>query len=139
MEKKPKIFSLEEANALVPQLESRLRDLIAKKEDYIRQHDAIFMHELLHQNEKKDANGATLEALDQDIRKLEEALTGLENELNVIKNMGCLVRNLDMGWVDFLGYKGKDLVYFSWRLGEKSIGYYRPLKSRSDERIPFAL
>lgn len=139
MEKKPKIFSLEEANTLLPQLEVLLKDLMAKKESYTRQHDAIFMHELLRQNESEDTSGAALEALDNDIKKLEEALAALENDLNVIQGMGCIVRNLDMGWVDFLGRKNNEVVYFSWKLGEKNISYYHPLKSRCEERIPFAL
>ena len=45
--KKRRVFSWEEANGLLPELERLLRRLQQKKEIYTRTHDALFMHELV--------------------------------------------------------------------------------------------
>ena len=42
--KKKRVFSKEEADALLPELERRLKLLRAKKETYSRTHDLLFMH-----------------------------------------------------------------------------------------------
>ncbi len=52
MKKPERYYTLEEATALIPVLDSRIRHLIAKKEIYDRRHDSAFMHELITEAEK---------------------------------------------------------------------------------------
>ncbi len=50
--KRNKIFTLQEAEALLPELEKRLKLLRTKKEAYSRTHDLLFMQELVCAAEK---------------------------------------------------------------------------------------
>ena len=60
--------------------------------------------------EKRDSNSAKLKQM-------------LEN----FQEIGCVVKDLDIGLVDFPAlYHGKE-VYLCWRLGETDIGFWHPV------------
>jgi len=58
----------------------------------------------------------------------------MERDLIDIQKTGCILRNINKGWVDFLGKWKGEYVYFCWRRGEKSIQYYHTLKGGMTER-----
>jgi hypothetical protein len=134
--KKKKIFSREEADVLVPELEKRLRLLKAKKESYSRTHDLIFMHELVCAAEKTNGLPDGKDDLDGGIHALEDAIEDLAKDVEAIFDLGCLLRDLEKGHVEFFGtHHGKE-VYFSWHLGEPRVAYYRSLENH--DRIPLS-
>ena len=49
----PKSFTLAEVNQLVPEVETRLSAIRAKRVIYLRIHDAVFVQELANDAEKK--------------------------------------------------------------------------------------
>lgn len=130
----PHEFSLKEANALIPELEKRLKNLITQKETYTKEHDYLFMSELLETAEKEIGKQKNNSGLDQEALGVEKSLADFEKEVEAIREMGCVIRDLEKGWVDFLGKKDGKLVYFSWRLGEKEINYYHETDESAEER-----
>ena len=52
--------------------------------------------------------------------------------------MGCILRNIEKGHVEFFGANDGLEVYFSWQLGEPRVCYYRPLGKKIHERIPLS-
>jgi len=136
--KKKRIFSREEADALLPELEKGLKLLRAKKEAYSRTHDLLFMHELVCTAEKNHGLSEEKDDLEDGIHALEEAIEDLAKDIEAIFARGCLLRNIEKGHVEFLGkHEGRD-VYFSWRLGESSISHYRELGKKAHERVPLS-
>lgn len=131
-----KIFTVEEANGLLPQISQRLRHLLSKRDEYSRRHDEILMHELLRERESHLGSENLAEELEQDIHALEGAILGLEHDLREIRKLGCVIRNLEKGFVDFPGRRDGKSVYFCWKLGEASIRYYHSLKGELSKRIP---
>jgi hypothetical protein len=130
------MFSLEKANALLPELERILDELLRKKERHERSHDALLMHELVVKAEKH--SGAAVETLecDQAAKMLEFDLADFEKTIMQIRSLGCILRNVEKGWVDFLGERHGKPVYFCWKRGEKAIQYYHPFKGSMNERLP---
>ena len=124
MTQKPKIFALEEANALLPELEGLLAELDEKQETFRRLQDRLFFEELL-----EDASPP-----DEEIREMETRLTELEKEIQKIRELGCLLRHAEKGLVDFLSKRGEEWVYFCWRRGEKQIEFYHTLRGGFFER-----
>jgi hypothetical protein len=53
--------------------------------------------------------------------KLAEQLARTVDE---IQKTGCLIKDLDMGLVDFPSQRGGQEVYLCWKLGEARIGYW---------------
>ena len=136
--KKKRIFSKEEADALLPELEKCLKLLRTKKEAYSRTHDLLFMHELVCAAERTHGLLEEKDDLEDGIHALEEAIEDLAKDVEAIFAMGCLLRNIEKGHVEFFGmHEGRE-VYFSWQLGEPRIGHYRPLGEKIHERIPFS-
>ena len=134
--KKRRVFALQEADALLPDLEKRLKLLKAKKESYSRTHDLLFMHELVCVAERTNGLPDGKEDLDEGIHALEEAIEDLAKDVEMIFATGCLLRDIEKGHVEFFGMHHGREVYFSWHLGEPRIGYYR--SPENHERIPFS-
>jgi hypothetical protein len=132
--KKIKIFTLREAEALLPELEKRLSRLRNKKESYSRTHDLLFLHELVCAAERTNGLPDGKDDLEDGIHALEEAIEDLAKDVDAIFGMGCLLRDIEKGHVEFFGAHGGQEVYFSWHLGESRIGQYR--HSGKYEHIP---
>ena len=136
--RKKRIFSRSEADALLPELEKRLKHLRNKKETYSRTHDLLFMHELVCAAERSNGLSEEKDDLEDGIHALEEAIEELAQDVEAIFAMGCFLRNIETGHVEFFGIHDGKKVYFSWRLGEPAIGHYRLLGGKAHERIPFS-
>ena len=129
-----RIFSLDEVNALLPELEVRISKFLQKKEMYARRHDEVLMHELINRAEQNDSLLPDTLDLDQDVRELESAITYLEKDVREILALGGVLRNVEKGWVDFLGEWQGQKIYFCWKMGEKTVQYYHDLEDSNDER-----
>jgi hypothetical protein len=136
--KKCKAFTLHEAHALLPDLEKRLRHLRDKKEAYSRTHDLLFMHELVCVAERSHGFPEETADLEAGIHALEDAIEDLAKDIEAIFAMGCMLRNIEKGHVEFFGsHDGKE-VFFSWQLGEPCVGHYRPIGKKIHERVPLS-
>ena len=122
----PRVFGLEEANALIPRLEGLLAQLEEKHEAFRRRQDELFFEEILSEASPSE----------KELQKLEEMLGLLEKEIGEIQKLGCLFRHPGQGQVDFLTRKGGEWIYLCWHRGEKEIRFYHEFRSRSFERQP---
>ena len=130
--KKRKKFSLQEANALIPELKERLAHLQTKKETYSRLHDALFVHELVSVAEK--ANGFfEKDDLEENIHALEQAIEDLAKDVEGIFGLGCVLRDIDQGKVEFPATLENEEIFWSWEKDEPAIIYYRSFQDRSPE------
>ena len=135
---RPRVFLLEEANALLPELDSSLARLVHKKEIYARCHDELLMHELLVQAEHHAGTPAADPpgGIEADIRAVEAAIEDLEKEIEQIRALGCVLRSIDRGWVDFLSNRDGETIYLCWRRGEKSIQFFHNARGGMTARQP---
>ena len=136
--KKRKRFTLQEAEALLPELEKCLKLLRTKKEAYSRTHDLLFMHELVCAAERDRGLLEEKDDLEEGIHALEEAIEDLAKDVEAIFSMGCLLRNIEKGHVEFLGTHLGQEVYFSWQLGEPCVSHYRLPGKKVHERVSFS-
>lgn len=132
-----RFFSLEEANSVLPKLERLLEGLDHKKEAQAKLHDTILMEELLVQAGSSGAASDTV-ACDQEAKDLDEAVANLQKDLDEIRTLGCVVRNVEQGWIDFPTKRDGELIYFCWRRGEKTIRFFHSRKSGMTERVPLS-
>ncbi len=130
-----KTFSKEEAEALIPELEKKIKDLRAKKEFYGRIHDSLFMRELLSEAEKAKGFLAEPDDLEVSIFALEESIEALVQDIEEIVELGCFLRNIEKGIVEFPAVLNSGKVFLSWKIGEKNITHFRLPKSSEREKI----
>ncbi|HEV2445899.1 MAG TPA: DUF2203 domain-containing protein, partial [Candidatus Sulfopaludibacter sp.] len=115
-------FTHAEAQSLLPQVERLLRNALALKSEYEeseREAQAFGQRIMLMGGMVVDREKA-LEAK----RQRESAAGRLRAVLEEIQETGCLIKDLDIGLVDFPTLLRGTEVYLCWKLGEEAIGYW---------------
>lgn len=126
-EREDKLFNRQEAEALLPLLEQMLTGAIENKHR-LEQLDADFTQV---QNRVLLYGGLLLSYGVLARKRLErEALAGaVRDTVSEIESNGCVVKDLDLGLVDFPSMVNEEQVYLCWKLGERGIRYWH----RTDE------
>ncbi|MBV9759308.1 MAG: DUF2203 domain-containing protein [Acidobacteriaceae bacterium] len=130
----PRYFNLLEAEKLLPEVERLLRALIQAKEDY-EANEA----ELSQINQRIALAGGMTpprERIGQLRNRKDAAGRVLKTAFDQVREIGCQVKDLDTGLIDFPTlYRGKE-VYLCWKLGENGIGYWHHVEDGFRGRRP---
>jgi hypothetical protein len=110
-----KLFSLAEANALLPQIElamEKMQRISVKVREEI---------EALAQEYGEELSMQQVLRLRPALRPLFEALA---QAVQNIEKHGCVFKGLELGLVDFPARIGDEVVELCWQYGEKEIAFY---------------
>lgn len=129
----PKLFTLDEANRLVPTLETLLRHLVEQRQA-LREHEQVI--EEFRAAAGKSGGGMPGGRFGKARASAETLGTQIAEGIRQIESWGCVVKDLDQGLVDFLSRRGDETVFLCWRLGESSICYWHGLKEGFAGRKP---
>ncbi len=119
-----KIFTLEEAEKLIPQLERIVENVIHN------QNNAMDIgKELVEVQNQLRSGKASIGAIELANKQTElEFLVKVINEgLEAIEDLGCQPKDLDIGLIDFPSFLDGQEVLLCWKYGEKSIDFYHGL------------
>jgi len=122
----PKRFTLLEAEALLPEIENSLREAIRLKAQYLEVEQAlqaqaqqvamqggmvVDRQAILDKRALRDHHGERLKAM-----------------VEKVQDFGCVIKDLDIGLIDFVTlFRGQE-VYLCWRLGESGIGFWHGME-----------
>ena len=132
-----KIFSVDEANRLIPFLEESLRSLSAMSREIVslrRELDVLGAIE----GSGATSRNADLRELEQKAARCSRILKQFHDSLDEITSRGCIVRDLDLGLVDFYTMARDRVVCLCWRLGEPSVEHWHPVDEGFSGRRPLA-
>lgn len=132
----PRVFSLQEANALIPSLEELLGALLEKKKSMQKKHDDILVLDLICGGTVQNYQSREGKEYVEKSAELESLILSFEEDIMKINHMGCFLRDIDKGVVDFFYVHDQQLVYLSWKKGEKKIRHYHDLDSGEQSRKP---
>ncbi|MBN1492721.1 MAG: DUF2203 family protein [Candidatus Omnitrophica bacterium] len=132
---KYKVFSIEDANALVPTLKPLLIELAEKKSTMSKMHDALLTMELLDENNNNFETESGQEYLRR-ASSLENLIVSFETDLKQIAEYGCVLRDIEKGVVDFYHVYGKELVFLNWMNTDEDIQFWYELDSHYRNRLP---
>lgn len=128
----PRRFSLEEAEALLPHLAPVLWQMRELK----HKHD-LLERKLAELGVKMKSNGRLL---DRELKETREGMEAAANEIKVLVSrvgeMGCELKDIDMGLIDFRSERDGREVYLCWKLGEERIAWWHELHSGYASRQP---
>ncbi|HEY8448748.1 MAG TPA: DUF2203 domain-containing protein [Thermomicrobiales bacterium] len=127
---RPRLFTLEEANALLPRIAPILEELQAMKAELDTARLALAQF-----TPAMRSNGHGVEALAHE-RQIANLVAKLSQGLREIAGLGVEVKDLDHGIVDFPSRRGDRIVYLCWRLGEERIRYWHELDAGFSGRQP---
>jgi hypothetical protein len=71
--------------------------------------------------------------------RLDEEVAGIARCVARIHELGALVKDLDVGLVDFPAQREGEDVLLCWRLGEEQVGYWHGLEEGFSGRRPLPL
>ena len=118
----PKRFTLAEAQRLIPEVDRLLRQALDSKTAYEQAERAIQEF-----NERVMMMGGVLvdrhRVLENRSRR-DTAAGRLQEAVEAVQGTGCVVKDLDIGLVDFPTLLRGVEVYLCWRLGEPGIEFW---------------
>jgi hypothetical protein len=128
------MFTVEEANALVPRLEMEFGRL------------ARLRTEIAPLVEALGGSAEALEVLEKGavappgLEKVTERFQSLVGEINLaverMNALGCLVKDLESGLVDFYGMRDGEPVLLCWQFGEPAVAHWHPVDEGFAGRQP---
>lgn len=128
----PQRFTLEEGEALLPQL----IPLVTRMQELKQRYDEL-IQSLSATGQKVQTNGNPTPAGQQATRPALESLTGDLNSLvEEISSHGCEVKDLALGLLDFRSLQDGREVYLCWKAGEPRIEWWHDLNTGFASRQP---
>jgi hypothetical protein len=130
----PRFFTIIEAEALLPEVEKELRNVISFK----REHEDAEV-ELNRISQKIHLSGGMMPPRNKIIslkNRKHAAAEGLKQSIDQIHATGCQLKDVEMGLLDFPTlYHGKE-VYLCWHLGESGISFWHHVEDGYRGRRP---
>ena len=122
-----KCFTIEEAEELLPQIEKILRKTI-------RLNNAL---ELLSSIEIEDYDDyANLRRITKSNKEFHKLSYEFYSNIEKLEYMGCLIKDLETGLIDFYHkFEGRD-IFLCWKLGEKNIKFWHEVDTGYMGRKP---
>ncbi len=121
-----KTFTVAEANALIPQLEVWLEELQRVREQLVAHAGTV-------ENivARAPGNGGSKAA--SEYLLIVQQFNALHTQ---ITELGCELKDLNLGLVDFPSYRNGTLVYLCWKRGEAQIEYWHEIDAGFAGRKP---
>ena len=121
-----KFFTLAEARAALPLVRDLMTQIQGARREII---DA--QPEMWSVLKASVGNGGSKKA-----GELLGAFERLQSGVRAIQEVGCVIKDLDTGLVDFLHHRNGRQVYLCWRYGEDEIGYWHDIDAGFSGRHP---
>lgn len=121
-----KTFTLAEANALIPEI-AKLIDELIQARDQLANRGAKLSPLLEHAGGNGGSQAGSAYML---------ALQHFNARLGLLQDLGCELKDLDQGLVDFPSYRDGKLVYLCWKRDEDHIRFWHASDSGFAGRQP---
>lgn len=121
----PRFFNLEQAEGILPEVESGIREAISLKAEYQQAET-----EWLNLSRKVTMMGGVQldhAQLSGQKQHREALLQQLKQAIGKVQEYGCLIKDLDIGLIDFPTLLRGEEVYLCWKLGESGIHFWHGL------------
>jgi hypothetical protein len=118
----PKRFTLAEAQSLIPSV-----DPVLSKAIELKSHYAEAEQEMESYSQRIQMMGGLVVNREQALEvrhRRDTASTGLREAIQEVEEFGCVLKDLDVGLIDFPTlFRGRE-VYLCWKLGEAAIAFW---------------
>ncbi len=130
----PRYFKLHECEALLPKVNDALRDALAHRAEYRRANeelDAGMKHIRVSGGARVDRSAYLAARARRDT-----SAVAMKDALERIARLGAMVKDLDIGLIDFLSiFEGQE-VCLCWKLGEDRIRFWHGVSEGFRGRKP---
>jgi len=130
----PRYFTLQQAEKLLPEVEAAIREAMSYKSKYQQAEE-----EWQSFSNRVTMQGGMLvdhsKVMDQK-RRRDSSAQRLKEALEEIQEYGCVVKDLDIGLIDFPTLFRGEEVYLCWKLGESGIRFWHGVQEGFRGRKP---
>lgn len=118
-----KLFTADEANQLIPRLEALVRKLQANAAR-------------ARARAAEAGPSADLEQLSRSDPQLRTAMREMSKIAEEIQDLGCFLKDIDLGLVDFPGEINGETIFLCWQYGEPRLVAWHPIDEGFSSRRP---
>lgn len=129
----PKLFSLSEANALLPTLEPLVRRLVEVHAAFLAAKQGL---ESFRSRASLAGGVIPPPELRETRAEMDRLAAEIREGVGEVEALGCVFKDLESGLVDFLSLRQREHVFLCWRLGEPTIRYWHGLDEGFAGRKP---
>ena len=122
----PRFFTVEEANTLLPQLRPLLSDL----QELRRQRETV-QEELDSLTPPESSNGHARDprAIRVKSREVAQLDRRFERALRAVRSLGCEIKDVERGLIDFPALREGREIYLCWIPGEPEVGWWHDVEA----------
>lgn len=134
MDEGPRFFTVDEANALVPTLEIEFGRIAA-----IRSELAPLIRSLGGPEESVAVlqdEAVTPPGREADAARLRQLASDITAAVERVNALGCLVKDVETGLVDFYALVDDEPAFLCWQLGERAVSHWHGLDEGFAGRKP---
>jgi hypothetical protein len=117
-----RFFTLQQAETILPDVETAIREAISLKADYERTESD--WQDLAQRVAVMGGMRMDRARVAEQKNGREQAARALQQALERVHEFGCLVKDLDIGLIDFPTLFQGEEVYLCWKLGEAGIQFW---------------
>ncbi len=136
MQPQHKIFTLDEANDHIPELAQLIPELRTLRDSIIQARDKYDVEELTSFGTKGKTAEDAKKTMDHQQVVIAKFNKEFEDKLSFFTRIGCDLKSLEPGLVDFYSMRHDELVYLCWKEGEVEITYWHGLEEGFGGRAP---
>ncbi len=130
----PRFFTLQQAEKVLPEVAESIREAVALRDRYqTMEGEWQSFSERLATTGGMQVDRAWV--VEQKNRR-EETASALKQAIEKVHEFGCVVKDLDMGLVDFPTLFQGEEVYLCWKLGEPGIQFWHGVEEGFRGRKP---
>jgi hypothetical protein len=121
-----KLFTVEEANTVLPEIKPLMATLLEKRAKVmvLRQGNENLLDDL-----RVDVGGPVL-------NELLHEFDAIEQLIHTIQDYGCVVKDINVGLLDFPAEIDGRQVFLCWRYGEEDVAHYHGIHEGFNGRSP---
>ena len=136
MTKEPQFFTLEAANALVPQLRDIVGRQLARRSEIEERLKALASATGEVPTELTPPGPGDPPSVRALKRELLERIGAYQEGWSEVEELGAVLKDPRLGLVDFYGHVEGKAVWLCWRFGEEEIAHYHALDEGFSARKP---
>ncbi|MDP9017504.1 MAG: DUF2203 domain-containing protein [Candidatus Eremiobacteraeota bacterium] len=128
-----KLFSPEKANALIPKVAPLVEELWTKRRELaikLLENDPALRPSPSRENRLAGRRSPFVPA------RFAELKAEIIRLVNKIEAYGCIVKDMDLGLLDFPAMRQGEQIYLCWKAGESAIAHWHGVTENFTERKP---
>lgn len=128
-----KLFSPERANALIPKIEPLVLELLSKRRDLaikLLESEAVLHEDIPRTSRIAQSRSPFLPP------RFGELKSEIVRLIHRIESLGCVVKDIDLGLIDFPADRGGESIFLCWKAGEPSVAFWHSSEEGFRERRP---